>query len=211
MRITKFGHSCLLVEEESARILIDPGDYSVLPTSLGHLDAIIITHEHGDHYTIDNLKKALSENFGLPIITNQSVAEKLQAEGIKATTVGPGENFDVNGVLVKGVGEWHAENHKCQLTIKNTGYFIGDRFFYPGDALTVPEKPVEILAYPAVAPWMKIAESLEYLKAVKPKVAFPVHDSFLKFGGPYYDHPERHAKEWGIKWTVIEEGKSIEV
>ena len=72
-------------------------------------------------------------------------------------------------------------------------------------------KPVEVLAYPAVAPWMKISESLEYLKAVKPAVAFPVHDAFLKFGGPYYNHPERHSKEWGIMWVVIEEGKSIEV
>ena len=49
MKITKFGHSCLLVEEGGARILLDPGKYSILQNNVENVDAIVITHEHQDH------------------------------------------------------------------------------------------------------------------------------------------------------------------
>ncbi len=61
----------------------------------------------------------------------------------------------------------------------NVGFMIAGRLFYPGDALTLPEKPVEVLALPAAAPWAKLSEIVDYAIAVKPTVAFPVHDSIL--------------------------------
>lgn len=192
------------------RILIDPGSYSTIP-ALEKLDAILITHNHQDHVAVDALKRLVELNPRARIFSNHEVQTALAVENIEVDLMEGGGQAVVQNVVIEGVGEWHAENHTCFAALQNTGYFIGNRFFYPGDALTVPTRPVEILAYPAVAPWMKIAESLEYLKAVKPKVAFPVHDGFLKFGGPYYAHPERHAKEWGIQWEVLEDGKSFEV
>lgn len=212
MKITKFDHSCLLVEEGGARILIDPGSdlYAKVPDDLKNIDAILITHEHQDHYFPEKLKKLIANNPGVALYGNQSIVELAKKENIAVQLLGGQQETVVKGITVRGWGEWHAENHTCMESPHNTGYFIGDRFFYPGDTLTVPDKPVEILAYPAVAPWMKIAESLEYLKAVKPKFAFPVHDGFLKFGGPYYAHPERHAEEWGIEWVVLETGAARE-
>lgn len=209
MKITKFGHSCLLVEEGDARILIDPGNYSTVP-ALEKLDAILITHIHQDHVDIPTLKKLIALNPRARIFSNQEVIAALAKEGIEVDRLEDGEQAAVNNVIIEGVGTLHMENHTCLAPMQNTGYFINEKFFYPGDALTILQKTVEILAYPAVAPWMKIAESLEYLKAVKPKFAFPVHDGFLKFGGPYHAHPERHAKEWGIEWVVLEEGKAQE-
>ena len=58
---------------------------------------------------------------------------------------------------------------------------------------------------------MKLLDTLEYGKAIKSKIAFPVHDGFLKFGGPYYTYAEKELGTVGTKWIVIEEGKSIEV
>lgn len=209
MKITKFGHSCLLVEEGDARILFDPGNYSTVP-ALEKLDAIFITHSHQDHVDVSTLKKLIVLNPRARIFSNEEACVALAKENITVDRLEDKEQAVVQNVVIEGAGGWHAENHTCLAPLKNIGYFIGDRFFYPGDALTIPDRPVEILAYPAVAPWIKIAESLEYLKAVKPEAAFPVHDGFLKFGGPYYAHPERHAKEWGIRWVVLEEGKPQE-
>jgi L-ascorbate metabolism protein UlaG (beta-lactamase superfamily) len=63
--------------------------------------------------------------------------------------------------------------------IDNVGFLIDNRLFYPGDALTEPGKEIEILALPAAAPWAKLSEVVDYALAVKPKIAFPVHDSIL--------------------------------
>ncbi|MBI5729138.1 MAG: MBL fold metallo-hydrolase [Candidatus Magasanikbacteria bacterium] len=209
MKITKFGHSCLLVEEKGARILFDPGNYSTVP-ALEKLDAILITHVHQDHADVPTLKKLIALNPRARIFSNEEVVAALAKEGIEVDKLGDKEQVVVQNVVIDGVGEWHAKIYEKFPVVKNTGYCIADRLFYPGDALTVPDKTVEILAYPAVAPWMKISEALDYLKLMKPKAVFPVHDGFLKFGGPYHNHPERHAKEWGIRWVVLEHGQPQE-
>src|SRR6185312_1799338 len=64
--------------------------------------------------------------------------------------------------------------------IDNTSYLIGDadhpaRLMHPGDALFVPGEPVDVLATPAAAPWMKISEAVDYLRAVAPEHAVPIH------------------------------------
>lgn len=53
MKITKFGHCCLLIEEKGVRLLTDPGTYS---DGFEHLkvDAVLITHEHQDHLHIES-------------------------------------------------------------------------------------------------------------------------------------------------------------
>lgn len=175
MRITKYGHACLLVEESAAKILIDPGTFNATPHVEG-LDAILITHEHADHCDIPQLKEILSRNPGAEVITHVGVGKVLTEAGITFTAISHGEEYVVNGLTVRSYGEEHAviyESVPCQ----NTGFMIGDRFFYPGDAFIVPSQPVEILAVPTGGPWMKLAEAINYVKAVAPKTIIPVHDA----------------------------------
>ena len=54
MKITKFGHSCLLVEENGVRILFDPGSYSTAQNDVKNIDVVLITHEHSDHVLEEN-------------------------------------------------------------------------------------------------------------------------------------------------------------
>ena len=49
MQVTHFGHACVLVELGTARILIDPGEWSEGFSGLRDLDRILITHKHSDH------------------------------------------------------------------------------------------------------------------------------------------------------------------
>ncbi|MEX1059236.1 MAG: MBL fold metallo-hydrolase, partial [Candidatus Saccharimonadales bacterium] len=67
MKITKFVHSCLLVESPQINVLIDPGNFTwashlLQVDKLPALDFIIITHEHPDHYDQQGLIK-LSNRF----------------------------------------------------------------------------------------------------------------------------------------------------
>ena len=59
---------------------------------------------------------------------------------------------------------------------------------HPGDALFVPDEPVDVLAAPAAAPWMKISEAIDYLRAVAPARAVPIHQGVVapEARGLYY-------------------------
>ena len=52
MQVTHFGHACVLVEQGTARILIDPGQWSDGFGGLRDLDGILITHRHPDHLDV---------------------------------------------------------------------------------------------------------------------------------------------------------------
>lgn len=212
MKITKFGHACLLIEEKDARILIDPGSFSTLQNAVENVDAIFITHEHLDHLSIECLQTILPKSPQAVIYTNPGVGQKLKEAGVSYRLLGDTEKTAIKGVAVEGVGVDHALVYRSLPIVNNTGYMIANRFFYPGDALTLPNRPVEILAYTAIAPWMRIAEGVEYAKAVKPKIAFPVHDGFLKrIASVYYRIPEQEFTKAGIQWVMIEDGGALEV
>lgn len=211
MEITKFGHSCLLVEEGDARILIDPGAYSEGHKELTSLDAVFITHEHPDHCDPESLKSLLNNNPGLVIYTNSGVGKKLEEAGIAYTLCEDGAIQNIKGLSVEAFGKQHAEIYSTMPQVENTGYFVGGRLFTPGDSVeTTPSKPVEILALPVVAPWMRSAMAIDFAKTINPKACFPIHDGFLKFGGPFHALPEKILTPLGIQWMVLENGKPME-
>jgi L-ascorbate metabolism protein UlaG (beta-lactamase superfamily) len=73
-------------------------------------------------------------------------------------------------------GREHALLHTELPNIANVGYLVADRFFYAGDAFTAPNTPVEVLAVPVAAPWMKLSEAVDFLRTLRPRLAVPVHD-----------------------------------
>ncbi len=210
MKITKFGHCCLLIEEGGVRILTDPGTYSIQQNETKDVDFILITHEHSDHLHIDSLKRILKNNPQVKIITNKSVGVLLEKENITFNLVEDGQNFDANGIFIEGFGKHHSFMHSSILPIQNTGYFIANKFFYPGDAFTNPKKPIEILALPVAGPWMKLSEAIDYAVELKPKVCFPVHEGILKQPGSTHRIPPQILGQSKIEFTVLEIDKEYE-
>lgn len=189
MEITKFGHSCILLNDETTKIIFDPGMYSEIPEI--HVDAIIITHVHSDHYYMENLEKLFKNNIPR-IITNTQVADELKKHGMHAEVIEHGQSTRVSDFLISAHGNDHAIIHPDMPKFQNTGYLINNSIFHPGDALFLPPQPVEILFLPIVAPWSKVSETLDYLTAVKARINFPIHDAFLKFNGNFY----KLSKQW---------------
>ena len=62
MRITRYGHSCLLVEDGDARLLLDPGVFSTGFEDLRGLTAVLVTHQHPDHLDVARLTALLEAN-----------------------------------------------------------------------------------------------------------------------------------------------------
>ena len=60
MRITKFEHATLTLETDGDKLVIDPGSYTVPLDGLANVVAVVITHEHPDHWTPDHLDRVLA-------------------------------------------------------------------------------------------------------------------------------------------------------
>ncbi len=178
MQITRLGHSCLHVIDRDANVLIDPGTFSTGFTELTGLTAVLITHQHADHLDIDKLPAVLAANPAATVYADHATAAQLSEEGIPVTAVAGADSFDV-GTPVTVHGAEHAIIHRDLPTIPNASYLIGGRLLHPGDALHVPDVPVEVLALPAAAPWMALKEAIDYQRAVEARVAFPIHDAIV--------------------------------
>lgn len=211
MRITKFGHCCMLVEEGSARILIDPGEYTTGQNSLKGLHAVLITHGHEDHCDVGSLRTVLANNPDAKVFTNRGVAALLGNEKVPCDEVEEGQGVEAGGVKIDVVGRKHAVIYPGLPQADNTGYIIADRFFCPGDALNMPGRQIDVLAVPIAGPWIKLSEGIDYAKAVRPKVCFPVHDGALKDLGPIRTVPSRILGPLGIRFIVPEQGKAMEL
>ncbi|MFK3982239.1 MBL fold metallo-hydrolase [Micromonospora sp. NPDC050397] len=178
MRLTKRGHACVRLESDGATLVIDPGGFSD-PEALVGADAVLITHEHPDHFVEERIRAAVESEPGLRVFANRSVGAKLDGLGDRLRVVGEGDTFSVNGVEVAVYGELHAVIHPEIPRITNVGYLVDGALFHPGDALTVPDRQVGTLLLPAHAPWSKTAELIEYVREVRPERVVPVHDGGL--------------------------------
>jgi L-ascorbate metabolism protein UlaG (beta-lactamase superfamily) len=183
MQITKLGHCCLLLEIEGLKIMTDPGMFTVgAHDKQTGIDIIAITHEHGDHLHMESLKNILELNPDAHVVTNASVAKILHEQGVESTHIGGGESAEVKGVKIEGFGHDHATIYESFGLVENTGYFIGEKFFFPGDSFFNPKRAVDVLALPVAGPWMRIGHAVEYLREIKPRTAFGVHDGIITLG-----------------------------
>jgi L-ascorbate metabolism protein UlaG (beta-lactamase superfamily) len=194
MELTKYGHACFLIEHQEARILIDPGVYSHGFETLSELTAILITHQHADHIDVKRLQALLHTNDAATLYADEGTIAVLAESGITATMVHPGDHINV-GTQVDIYGRNHAAVHDDMSVVSNVGYLIGERFFHPGDSFTIPDVDIEILGLPTAAPWLKASESIDYMRAITPHIAVPIHESIVKDPTMYYRLFERLAPE----------------
>jgi L-ascorbate metabolism protein UlaG (beta-lactamase superfamily) len=210
MRLTKFGHSCLLVEEGGARLLLDPGSFSDGFERLEGLTAVCVTHQHVDHLDAGRVRPLLDGNPGVRVVADEGSAKALGEAGADVEVVHDGDELTVGGLGLAVVGRDHATIHPDVPVVPNVGYLVGGRLFHPGDALTEPGRPVEVLAAPAGAPWLKLAEAVDYLRRVGPTVAVPVHERVLSEAGIQL-HYRQLEQLGGAAFRVLDDGRPVEL
>jgi L-ascorbate metabolism protein UlaG (beta-lactamase superfamily) len=190
MQLTHFGHSCVLADFGHTTVLFDPGNFSHGFEGITGLSAIVITHQHPDHVDQERLPALLDGNPGAALYADPQTTEQLS---VPCRAVHVGDELSVGELTIRAVGGRHAVIHPEIPVIDNISYLVGDgehpaRFMHPGDALFVPDEPVDVLATPAAAPWMKISEAVDYLRAVAPTHAVPIHQGVVapEARGIYY-------------------------
>ncbi|RKT51587.1 MBL fold metallo-hydrolase [Saccharothrix australiensis] len=203
MRIVHFGHSCVLVDTGTARLLFDPGAWSTGFEGVTGLDAVLVTHLHPDHLDVDRLPDLLAANPGAAFYSAE--------ERHGATPARPGDVLDVAGARVHVVDAPHGQIHRAVEVPVNVGYLVDHgAFYHPGDSLTVPEQRVDVLGLPTAAPWMKLSETADFLAAVHPRVAVPIHEAVLARTDLYYRLLAATAPE-GVELRVLPRGESAEL
>jgi L-ascorbate metabolism protein UlaG (beta-lactamase superfamily) len=211
VRLTKFGHSCLLVEDAGARVLLDPGSFSEGFEELEGLTAVCVTHQHPDHLDRDRLRALLDGNPGVRVVADEGSAPALDEAGAAVEVVHDGDELTLDGLGVRVAGREHAAVHPDVPRVPNVGYLVGGRLFHPGDALTVPGEPVEVLATPAGAPWLKLAEAVDYLRRIGPTVAVPVHERVLSAAGIAIHYRQLEQLGGRTALRVLDDGRPLEL
>jgi L-ascorbate metabolism protein UlaG (beta-lactamase superfamily) len=210
MRITKFGHSCVRVEHDGTVVVLDPGVFTDV-AALDGADAVLITHEHPDHYLPDHLLAT-----DAPVFTIDAVAARIRedapAVAERLTVVAPGESFDV-GIPVRAVGELHAVIHPELPRFFNSGFVLtGDRSVYhPGDALTHPGEDVDVLLVPVSAPWMRVSEAIDFAREVKAPRNLAIHDRIYSEAGLGIvdGHLTRFLSNEGLEYVRRADGEDL--
>lgn len=202
----------MIIEQAGSKIITDPGVWSDLSLAdLNNIDAVLITHEHSDHYDPKAIKNIIDKNPAVKFISNTSVSNLLKQLGISCEVVEHGQTTQLGQIKIEAFGNEHAEIYKDFGKVQNTGFLVADKIFYPGDAFTLPEKSIAALALPVCGPWMLIKEAITYALAVKPKQAFPIHDGMLKFSGAFHALPKKILEENNITFIIPELLKSFEI
>ena len=209
MRITKYVHSCLLVEKNSRAVLFDPGDYSraygmLDVDALGELEAILITHGHFDHCNVDLLKSIRQRSPEVSIVSNPEVVEQLEAENIQATTQAP-----------EGIACREARHQPLPWRTPvpdNWSFTVFDRLTHPGDSLQISQS-APVLALPMQGPWGSLREALDLALQLRPEKIIPIHDWHLRDEArqALYNGAQDFLGQYGIDFLPVKNGRPIEV
>jgi L-ascorbate metabolism protein UlaG (beta-lactamase superfamily) len=212
MRITKFGHACVRIQHEGSTIVLDPGVFTDR-AALDGADAILITHEHADHYLPEHL-----QSVDVPVFTIDAVAAKIREDAPdvaeRTTVVAPEQTFEVAGLPVRAVGELHAVIHPDYPRFHNSGYVItagAEKVYHPGDALTGPGEQVDLLLAPVSAPWLKVSEAIDFVREVAAPRNLAIHDRIYSEAGLGFveTHMNNFLPQQGLSYVRIADGEDL--
>lgn len=180
--ITHLGHSSLAIEKGDEMLVIDPGNLS-RHERVRDARAVLVTHAHPDHIVAEALDGSDAEVWG-----PQEVIDLLAEAGIPAAqlhVVSPGDTFSAAGFTVTAFGGTHAAVYPGLPVLQNNAYLINEELFHPGDSFTTAPDPakVRVLFTPIAAPWLKLAETIDFVRAHPTADIVPIHDAILSPAG----------------------------
>lgn len=175
MHITKLEHACLVIEGQGKKLVIDPGGLTAELADVGNVAAVVVTHDHFDHFNEKQLSRIIAANPNVQIFTTPEVSTHMSS--YPCVVVAGGYEQTVGPFTVHFYGDMHALIHGDQPKTHNVGVLVNDTLYYPGDSFTVPDVAVRVLAVPVSGPWLKLGEAIDFAKAVKAPICFPTHDA----------------------------------
>ncbi|WP_377266794.1 MBL fold metallo-hydrolase [Peterkaempfera sp. SMS 1(5)a] len=213
MQLIKHAHACVSLVEDGRRIVIDPGTFTPdAKEAVAAAEAVLITHEHFDHFDEDLIAQALDARPDLRVYGPAGVVERWSARRGQVTAVAAGDRVTAAGFDIAVFGDLHAAIHRDIPRVANVGYLVEDRLYHPGDAYHVPPTPVDTLLLPTSGPWTKLGEAADYVHEVAPNRLIQIHEIMLSQTGQQsmarFLSPEALTE---VPLTIVPAGDTITV
>jgi L-ascorbate metabolism protein UlaG (beta-lactamase superfamily) len=219
MRIAKYVHSCVLLEEAGERLLFDPGRFSfvegrVSPDQFGDVSAIVLTHNHPDHIDVQALRRIL-ELSNAEVIANGEVASVLQPEGVAVRRLDEG-TIQAGAFSLRAIPTPH-EPILASTLPRHTSFVVNNRVLNTVDSFDpVLEEfaGIDLLIMPVMAPFLTEVGAVAFAQRMRPQAVFPVHDGYARdfFLTMRYDAYASSLANLGINFhRVTEPGASITI
>lgn len=210
MRLTKFEHACVLLEDGGAKLLIDPGSFTNLP-ALSDVVGIVLTHQHPDHVDPENLRTLIAANPQVQVLGPAGVVAALESTEVQ--TAEAGTTAQLGPFELRFGGGVHAEIHRTIPRVDNLAVEVNGVFYHPGDSLDLPEGSVDVVAAPISGPWLKIGEVLDYINGARARRVLPIHEVLASDRGQALAHTllGSAAEAAGSELVVLAAGESLDL
>lgn len=171
-KIEWLGHDGFRIKAKKT-IYFDPFQITGGPEA----DLILISHDHFDHCSPEDIAKIQGEK--TVIITEPNSAQKLSGD-IK--TLKPGDTLEIEEIKIEAISSYNTDKDFHPKKNNWLGFIVevdGVRIYHTGDADFIPEMKsmeVDIALLPVSGTYvMNADQAIEAALAINPKVAIPMH------------------------------------
>ena len=215
MKITKYPQSCLMIETNDKKILVDAGKIKYeerFKDEWQEADIILITHKHGDHIYVNFLK-----DFSLPIYSTNEV-QKSYSE-IKFNIIKENEVINLDNIKIEVVKALHGYNPNLKNggeVFENIGYIIDDgttRLYITSDTICFNnDYKADVVALPTTAYGLTMSsyEASLFAKELGAKLILPIHMDNEKYP-TNLEYMQTNFEKFNINYKVLNIDESIEI